>query len=101
MDMLYRYINVAIYYIYIEFFARFWPPLAFDRINNAFNSVSILFIMLLVYFGTRLKRSKRAWGLASRLLLMLFLLLLLFLFLALFRLDFYRSFAFENNKNKR
>lgn len=62
MDMLYRYINVAIYYIYIEFFARFWPPLAFGRINNAFNSVSILFIMLLVYFGTRLKRSKRALG---------------------------------------
>lgn len=55
MDMLYSYTNVAIlvYYISIEYFARFWPPLAFDRINNAFNLVSILFIMLLVYFGTR------------------------------------------------
>lgn len=51
MDMLYSYTNVAIlvYYISIEYFA----PLAFDRINNAFNLVSILFIMLLVYFGTR------------------------------------------------
>lgn len=64
MDMLYSYTNVAIlvYYISIEYFARFWPPLAFDRINNAFNLVSILFIILLEYILVHDKSDQSGLG---------------------------------------